>query len=149
MKKIIFVCTGNTCRSPMAEAIAKNIFKNKDIKADVISRGLSVFSKAPMSSNSVKALENNNIAFSEHFSAPLTEHDISSADLILTMTKAHKDMLIAYDASISSKTYTLYGYITGEDCDIQDPYGGDYSEYENCFNELYNLIDKFTFKEMT
>ena len=143
---VLFVCTGNTCRSPMAEAIAKHIFKSKNIVAVITSRGLSVFTKSPMAANAVKALENHDIPFEEHTSTPLSLDDMDGADLILTMTESLKNAVLTFEPALSKKTYTLYNYITGEDKDIEDPFGKDYQAYEDCFNELYSLLDKFKFK---
>lgn len=148
MKRIIFVCTGNTCRSPMAEAIANKLFKEKNIVCVVSSRGLSVSLEMPISENSAKALKAHGIEYTSHTAAPLTEDDIVSADLILTMTRRLKNMLLTFAPSLRTKVYSIYEYITGEDRDINDPFGQDYCAYENCFNELYALLEKFRFKEI-
>ena len=82
MKNIIFVCTGNTCRSPMAEAIAKSLCKYKDI--NILSRGLSVYNSVSINENAKKVLLDNNINLSSHTSKPLTIEEFENADLILT-----------------------------------------------------------------
>ncbi|WP_250278636.1 ribose 5-phosphate isomerase B [[Clostridium] colinum] len=143
MKNIIFVCTGNTCRSPMAEAIAKSLCKN--ININITSRGIFVYNSLSINENAKQVLNNNNINISEHFSTPLSLSEFENADLILTMEKQHKNLLLKNNNVNKSKVYTLYEYTLNSDMDIKDPFGCDIDTYNKCFDELYNLISKINF----
>ena len=91
--KILFVCTGNTCRSPMAETVTKAVFKNKGIDADVESRGMYAQEGEPASEYAKLAMANYGLSLDEHTAKNITADDIKSADLILTMTQSHKRAL--------------------------------------------------------
>ncbi|MDE7087190.1 MAG: hypothetical protein K2O67_03255, partial [Clostridia bacterium] len=93
-KKILFVCTGNTCRSPMAEAILRTEIKKRKIKWwDVASAGLHASTGSPMSENSRLALEEIGINYSDFKSRQLTQKLISSSTLVVTMTEEQMQLL--------------------------------------------------------
>ncbi len=140
MKKIIFVCTGNTCRSPMAETVAKKIFKNIDV--DISSRGLSCAFPLKASFNAICAAKKYNLDLSKHISHQLTQQDIKDTDLILTMTKEHTSIIKNAFPEYKDKVYTLYEYAENSDKDIKDPYGCDLDEYIKCIDEISVLINK-------
>ena len=134
---IYFVCTGNTCRSPMAAAILSN--KNISNVA-VKSAGIYALEGGEMSVNAQEVLNEKGIAHA-HKSNVVTEADLNWADLVLTMTKAHKELLLRYYPHIIDKVFTLKEYTTSKmDLDVSDPYGGDLNTYRQTFEELSELI---------
>lgn len=136
---IIFVCTGNTCRSPMAEYYLKSKKLNN---VAVISRGFSC--GEPANQNSVAAMREINIDISNHISRCITNEDVLSADKIICMTDSHKQALLSYGVN-ENKLLVLSG-------GIPDPYGADLDTYKNCRDAILkgidNLIDGGFFDEV-
>lgn len=136
---IIFVCTGNTCRSPMAEHYLKSK-KLKDIT--VISRGFSSGDSA--NPNSIVVMNEAGINISNHISNRITTEDIQQADAIICMTEAHKQMLLLSGAE-RNKLYVLGN-------GISDPFGYDIDIYRKCrdsiFKSINNLIDEGFFTQV-
>lgn len=140
--KLIFVCTGNTCRSPMAEAIYKNL--DKETEVTVFSRGLVVLFREPINPKAEVVLKKHDLEIAKHISKGLKETEIDDNTLILTMTDAHKRKLM--DAYPNAKNvYTIKEYV-GEIGDVVDPYGGSLVEYEECYIELARLVKKTVYK---
>lgn len=127
--KIIFVCTGNTCRSPMAEYLMREYCKKYKLDVEVESRGLACSNGRPISDNSFAALKEIGIDASEHKSKSFIIRDLFDADLIVAMTEGHKNVLINnFNAGESVKTFDE---VTGVG-NINDPYGCDLNCYRNC-----------------
>ena len=134
LRDIVFVCTGNTCRSPMAEFILKSYnMENLYVK----SRGLDVCCMSGMAFNSIKALKDNDIPFGEFHSSQLTYGDALDADFIYTMTNAQKDIIVRAFPEFKDKVMTLK-----EDGDIADPYMHSLDIYQKTFDEIRLAIEK-------
>lgn len=136
--EIIFVCTGNTCRSPMAESIF-NSLKSKGYFAT--SAGIYAQSGDKPSLNSVLALKEIGIDIKNHISTPLTYEAAKNAALILTLTTRHKYAILSLDRGFSDKVMTLSEFV-GESKEISDPFGGDLEVYRACRDEIKDLVKK-------
>ena len=140
--KLIFVCTGNTCRSPMAETIFKNLDTNSDMK--VCSRGLVVLFSEPSNPKAEMVLQNHNLILKNHVSKPLRQSEINEATLILTMTENQKKQVMQ-NFQLADNVYTIKEYV-GEFGDVTDPYGGTLVDYEECYVELARLVKKTVYQ---
>ena len=139
MRRILFVCTGNTCRSPMAEAILKN---KQLTDVEVKSAGIYAANGSEASTHAKQVLDDNQVPHN-HRSHLLTAEAVEWADLILTMTSSHKFAIQQQFPQAVMKVFSLKEY-AGEigSQDVGDPYGGSLAVYEETYQELEKLIDK-------
>lgn len=148
---ILLVCTGNTCRSSMAEGIFKHLLKEagKD-SINVSSAGISAFEGDEANAKAIFVLNKKGIDILNHRARQLTREIIHNSDLILTMTNSHKKMILNAVPEYSNKVYTLKEYALivnneeteGKNLDIADPFGLDYNVYENVAAEIENQLKK-------
>lgn len=137
--KILFVCTGNTCRSAMCEGIFNHLVEDK--KIEVFSAGISADEGASASENAIEALNQMGIDISNHKSKLLTKGDIFDANLVLCMTDVHKTLIQNACPDEKHKVYTLCEYAKGTNEKISDPYGMDINTYISCAKKLKELIE--------
>lgn len=135
--KLLFICTGNTCRSPMAEGIMKSIVNDKNLSIDVYSAGISAIEGDKVSSNAVIVLREMGIDISSHKAKQVTKKMLDESDIVLTMTRQHKEILLRSTKGLESKIYTFKEFANnGISSDILDPYGGNYNIYKQCSKEI-------------
>ncbi len=137
--QILFVCTANICRSPMAEYYLKGSIKKNDLAFSVRSAGF-FNSGFQISENSREVLKEIGIDASGHSSTQINEELISESWLILTMTKQHKSHLLEYFPNAENKVFTLSEY-AGFKSDIDDPYGMEIFYYRETFENIKERID--------
>lgn len=141
MFHLVFVCTGNTCRSPMAEVLLKQILKQQGkVDIAVYSAGL-VAGRGPASTEAQQVMAKRGLNLVEHISKPLDQELVQKADLILTMTHGHKQNIAFNFPDALRKTFTLAEWCK-EGQDIADPFGGDEACYEACACQLARYLEK-------
>lgn len=146
-RKILFVCTGNTCRSSMAEVLFKKILKDNGIEdVEAASAGTSVFFPSGASEHSIEVMRDRGIDLTSHQSRQVTKAMIHEADIILTMTVNHREKLLNVCPEAADKVFTLkefaYGVENADTLDISDPFGLPKEYYEQCSDEIYRALEK-------
>lgn len=143
--KVCFVCTGNTCRSPMAAAVYNYLFKGTDRYA--VSMGLYACEGMPISENAARALETDGIAsdrdnpYLDHVAKSCSSEALCDCDYIVGISQAHTLELISRYPELATRIYSMPK-------SISDPYGGDLEVYKACLceikagvKELFNIED--------
>ncbi|MCR5792681.1 MAG: hypothetical protein K6G65_05885 [Lachnospiraceae bacterium] len=139
--KIIFVCQGNTCRSPMAEVIFRQLLPES--RLEVESRGLVVLFPEPANPKADLVLKNHDMTIENHLAVQLEASDISETTLLITMTESQKQLIMS---DYQTEDVATIKELAEEVGDVIDPYGGDVVDYENCYNDLLRLIKKIIIK---
>lgn len=144
---VLFVCTGNTCRSPMAETLMRHLlcqryprlFEVNPPPALVASAGLSAFPGGPASPEAVTIMKKRGLSLQHHQSHSITERSLRHADLILTMTKSHCSAILERMPELSAKVHLL----SGSNLDVSDPFGGVEADYEACADQIEGFLQSW------
>jgi len=142
---ILFVCTGNTCRSPMAEGALKMLLdKERPGKFDVISAGTASARGFPATIYAMEAVKTWDVDISKHQSQPLTATLIDRADLIFAMTPSHLQEILKIRRSAKDKVYLFKSFPdpspNGEG--VADPIGQSLEKYNETFLEIGEYLGK-------
>lgn len=136
--RVLFVCTGNTCRSPMAEGLARKIF-GMDIKVE--SAGLAAWEGDSASSQAIEALREKGIDLTSHQARQVSPEIIEKADWIIPMTADQEKRLLTMFPEFAPKIKRLGAWNTQvEDYDILDPWGGTVEVYRNSVKDIEFFI---------
>ncbi len=141
MPSVLFVCTANICRSPMAEALFRNIVCETFPKEKwrIESAGTWANNGQPASENAQLVMQQRGLEISHHRSRRITEDMLADFDLILTMSKGHKETLILEFPAVAKRVYLL-SEMVGKDYDIDDPIGRSENEYAVTSGEIETLL---------
>lgn len=141
----LFICTGNTCRSPMAEGLFRHLLAEKlgcteeellDRGFVVASAGLAAAPGYPASPESVRLLQERGIDIAAHASQQLTMELLNKVDFIFTMTRGHRDAILSEFPELAERVNLL----SHENRDISDPIGGGIEEYRLCQQEIEQSV---------
>lgn len=139
--QVVFVCTGNTCRSPMAEGIAKKTAVEKHYDIEIVSRGTEIDPKEVVANpNAIFIMASKGIKIDGHQSRAMSARDAQDAALILTMTESHKKNVLSLFPEAAPYTFTLIEYATGTPGNISDPWGLGLTDYYETAEQLGKLI---------
>ena len=139
--KILVVCTGNTCRSPMAEGILRDLGNKNNLDIRVKSAGIMALDGDGVSKNSVITLKDLGIDIEGHKASLLRKDLVDEADIILTMTNSHKEKLIRKFPNARNKLFLYNEYAYGKYTDISDPFGGNINTYQSTRDEIYKASE--------
>jgi len=138
---ILFVCTGNTCRSPMAEGFLKKIWPEDKNKVKISSAGTFTLVGLRPTELAIKVMRDRGIDISSYRSTPLSRNLVEKADLILVMSNLHKKMISEISSVKEGKIFLLKEFASGRKEEIPDPIGESLKTYQECAREIEREIE--------
>ena len=142
-KLVVFVCTANVCRSPMAEKLFEHALAESKIKKNirVFSAGISAMDGDQASDNSIQACKEVGLDISDHRSAALTRATLENASAIFCMTESHRTLLNMY-FEVPEKTpiFLMREFMTEGSRELPDPFGQDMEVYRTCRDHMKEAI---------
>jgi glycine hydroxymethyltransferase len=141
MKNVLFICTGNICRSPMAEGLLRQMSGGR---VEAVSAGLGAGRGQQPSAHAIRVLKEEGIDISEIRSQPVSAHLLEKADHIFTMTRDHLDMLLLLFPEMAAKARLLRfdEAAKGGRADVTDPIGGTRETYESCKEDIKRAMPR-------
>ncbi|HWR44383.1 low molecular weight protein arginine phosphatase [Sporomusa sp.] len=140
MFKILLVCTGNTCRSPMAAALLTDMVAKAGMSGKIMVESAGIAAgRQPASAGAQSVMRQAGLYLDKHCSQQLAPAQLESVDLVLTMTVSHKRAVASMSPRSADKIYTL-AEMAGQAGDISDPFGGNEAQYRNCAWQIRQLL---------
>ncbi len=141
MPSILFVCSANQCRSPMAEVLYRQLIEEKGEADDwrVESAGVWAYQGAPATQNAQVVMAEHDLDLSQHLSQPASSTLLKQFDLTLVMEQEHKTVLQDQNPQLVDRIY-LMREIAGQEGDFADPVGGSLERYRAAADELEMLV---------
>jgi protein-tyrosine-phosphatase len=141
-QKVLFVCTGNTCRSPMAEGLLRKMAQEKGWGLSAFSAGLAAFPGVPAAPEAVEAAKEKGFDLEPHQSQPLSKPLVLESDLIVTMTARHKEMILKKMPGLEGKVQMLSELAGAGETDIEDPVGQPIESYRETLGQIEDYLNK-------
>ena len=145
--KIMFICTGNICRSAMAHRLLEKKLKEQNRKdIEVYSCGIYAETGDGPTEEAIQVMKDMEVDITKHRATNIKKSNIQEMDIILCATNSHKNMVISMYPELKEKTYTLKQYVkynkeNHDPIDISDPWGYGESIYRYCANEIDECLD--------
>ncbi len=139
---VLFVCTGNTCRSPMCEGYLRSLC-GKSGRTDIHAASAGIFAHPgdPASPHAREVMKKYGADISGHAARGVDAAAVSKADLILTMTASQRKNLRSAFPGAADKIRLLLEFADAPGADVPDPFGGSFQAYESCFRKMKEAID--------
>ncbi len=145
-KTILFVCTGNSCRSVMADYLLKSVLAGRN-DIEVLSAGTGVFIQSTASAETITVLRSDGIDATDHLSQPINSVLLKKADLIFVMTRAHRIQVLERVPEVEKRVYLLKEFANipsgfQMELDIPDPIGRSHQAYKECYAVIKEAVHK-------
>lgn len=141
MRHILLVCTGNTCRSPLAEVLLRRELGVRGVEDVVVeSAGTGAWDGVPASEGSYLVALEHGLDLSGHRARLITREMVERADLILTMGRSHVARVAALGGAGRTHLLGEFAGRQGADAEVPDPFGGELTQYREVFRELEGLL---------